>query len=135
MQSHLRYVPYLANSRGSIGYYLCLFMQTQFQLGSHIHAYIDEIHSLANLQDLIPTLAAMILGKIKFCRYARECASVYMHWCNYPVGILYILFIYYVAKDICCVDKCINNPIKSYTVKDKSLTREKFGKNVKNRFG
>ena len=60
----------------------------------HIHAYINETHSLANLQDLIPTLAAMIIGKIKFYRFARECALFYMHVYNYPAGILYILFIY-----------------------------------------
>ena len=32
-------------------------MQTQFQLGSYIHTYTNETHSLANLQDLIPTKA------------------------------------------------------------------------------
>ena len=32
-------------------------MQTQFQLVSYIHACTNETHSLANLQDLIPTLA------------------------------------------------------------------------------
>ena len=37
------------HSTGSIGYYLCLFMQTQFQLGSYIHACTNETHSLANL--------------------------------------------------------------------------------------
>ena len=40
------------HSTGSIGYYLCLFMQTQFQLGSYIHACTNETHFLANLQDL-----------------------------------------------------------------------------------
>ena len=33
------------------GYYLCLFMQTQFQLGSYNHTCTNETHSLANLQD------------------------------------------------------------------------------------
>ena len=47
------------NSTRSIGYYLCLFMQTRFQLGSYIHACTIEAHSL---QDLIPTLAAIIIG-------------------------------------------------------------------------
>ena len=37
-------------------------MQTQFQLGSYIHACTNEAHSIANLQDLIPTLAAKIIG-------------------------------------------------------------------------
>ena len=40
---------------GSISYHLRLFMPTQFQLGNYIHAYTNETHSLANLQDLIPT--------------------------------------------------------------------------------
>ena len=44
----------------SIGYYLCLILETQFQLGRHIHACINEKHALANLQDLIPTLAGII---------------------------------------------------------------------------
>ena len=44
---------------GSIGYYLCLLMQTQFQLGGYIHAPKNETHSLANLQDLFPTLASL----------------------------------------------------------------------------
>ena len=35
----------------SIGYYLCLFVQTQFQLGSYIHVCTKETHSLASLQD------------------------------------------------------------------------------------
>ena len=39
---------------GNIGYYLFLFMQAKFQLGSYIHAYTNETYSLANLQDLIP---------------------------------------------------------------------------------
>ena len=34
-----------------IGYYLYLFMQTQFLLDSYIHAYTNETHSLASLQD------------------------------------------------------------------------------------
>ena len=35
-------------------------MQTQlFQLGSYIHGITNEAHSLANLQDLIPTLAGI----------------------------------------------------------------------------
>ena len=49
-------------STGSIGYYLCLFMQTQFQLCSYIHTCTNETHLLANLQDLIPTLAGIIIG-------------------------------------------------------------------------
>ena len=37
-------------------------MQTQLQLGRYIHVYINETHSLANLQDLIPTLAGIIIN-------------------------------------------------------------------------
>ena len=43
------------HSTGSIGYYLCLFVQAQFQLG--VHACTN--YSLAYLQDLIPTLAGL----------------------------------------------------------------------------
>ena len=49
------------HSTKSTGYYLWLFMQTQFQLGSYIYACTNETHSLANLKDLIPTLAAIII--------------------------------------------------------------------------
>ena len=30
----------------SIGYYMCLFMQAQFQLGSYTHACTNKAHSL-----------------------------------------------------------------------------------------
>ena len=50
-------------------------MQTQFQLGSYIHACTNETHSLVNLQDLIPILtdcvaiiiAAKVGIKSRFC--------------------------------------------------------------------
>ena len=48
------------HSTRSIGYYLCPFMQTQFQLGSYIHACTNETRVLANLQDVIPTLAVCV---------------------------------------------------------------------------
>ena len=35
---------------------------TQFQLGRYIHACTYETHSLANLQDLFPTLAGIIIN-------------------------------------------------------------------------
>ena len=38
---------------------MCLFIQAQFQLGSYIHACTNETHSVANLQDLVPTLAGL----------------------------------------------------------------------------
>ena len=37
-------------------------MQTQFQLCSYIHACTNELHYLANLQDLITTLVAIIIS-------------------------------------------------------------------------
>ena len=56
-------------------------MQTQLQLGRYIHVCINETHFLANLQDLIPTLAGVIISStiqpkyvgIKSCRFARVC--------------------------------------------------------------
>ena len=50
LQSFLLYGMKLlaTNSTGSIGYYLCLFMQTKFQLGNYIHACTNETHSLTN---------------------------------------------------------------------------------------
>ena len=65
-------------------------MQTQFQLVSYscIHICTNETHSVANLQDLIPTLAAIIIGNtnllakvgIKSCRFATECVSFVHVW-------------------------------------------------------
>ena len=44
------------HSTSRTGYYFCLFIQAQFQLvASYIHACTNETHSIANLQDLIPT--------------------------------------------------------------------------------
>ena len=37
---------------------MCMFMETQFQLGSYIHVCTNETHFIANLQDIITTLAA-----------------------------------------------------------------------------
>ena len=64
-------------------------MQTQFRLGSYIHACTNVIHSLANLQDLIPTLAAIIIVVgIKSCRFAREYVfPLCMHGYNYPAEL------------------------------------------------
>ena len=74
------------HSTSRTGYYLCLFMQTQFQLVSH--TCTNETHSVANLQDLIPTLAAIIIDNtnllakvgIKSCRFATECVSFVHVW-------------------------------------------------------
>ena len=51
------------------------FMQTQFQLGSYIHACTDETHSLANIQDLIPTLAGsawLVCVAYNYCCQSRD---------------------------------------------------------------
>ena len=75
------------NSTSRTGYYLCLFMQSNW-LASCIHTYTNETHSVANLQDLIPTLASkfvlpiIIAAKvgIKSCRFAIECVSFVYVW-------------------------------------------------------
>ena len=40
-------------------------MPTQFKQNSYVHAYTSETLSLANLQDLIPILAAIIIDNTK----------------------------------------------------------------------
>ena len=57
-------------------------MQTQFRLGSYIHACTKETISLANLQALIPTLAGLFAYNvgIKSCRFAREIVSFVHAW-------------------------------------------------------
>ena len=55
---------------------------------SYIHTCTNETHSVANLQDLIPTLAAIIIGNtnllakvgIKSCIFATECVSFVHVW-------------------------------------------------------
>ena len=59
-------------------------MQTQLQLGRYVHVCINETHSLANLQDLIPTLVIPAEVGIKSCRFARECASFMHTWTYLP---------------------------------------------------
>ena len=57
-------------------------------LASYIHTCTNETDSVANLQDLIPTLAAIIIGNtnllakvgIKSCRFATECVSFEHVW-------------------------------------------------------
>ena len=57
-------------------------------LASYIHTCTNETYSVAYLQDLIPTLAAIIIGNtyllakvgIKSCRYATECVSFVHVW-------------------------------------------------------
>ena len=50
------------HSTGSIGYYLCLCMQTQFQLGSYVYPCTNKMHPLVNLQDIFPTLAIVCVA-------------------------------------------------------------------------
>ena len=46
-------------------YYLCLFIQTKFQWGIYNQVYTNEtyMYSVANLQNLIPSLAGIIISK------------------------------------------------------------------------
>ena len=63
------------HSTSCTGYYLCLLMQTQFQLGtiaSYIHACTNETHSITNLQDLIPTLALVVCVACNYCCQSRD---------------------------------------------------------------
>ena len=91
------------HSTSCIGCYLCLFMQAQFQLGSCVvtfmHAQMKYV-LIANLQDLIPTLAAIIIARqhklakvgIKSCRFAIECVSLVrtcMDVNSYPAIIVF----------------------------------------------
>ena len=70
-------------STGSIGYHLCVYIQTQFQLAIYIQASTNEVRSLVNIQDIIPTFAGLHLliifmpakVGIKSCKCTRECAS------------------------------------------------------------
>ena len=57
--SYLAEKSLITHSTDNVGYYLCLFVQTQFQLGSYINSCTNETHSQGNLQDLIPILASL----------------------------------------------------------------------------
>ena len=57
-------------------------MQTQLQLGRYIHVCINETHSLANLQDLIPTLAGIIIRRTiqpLYGAFYQECQLQRIH--------------------------------------------------------
>ena len=84
------------HSTSNIGYYLFLFMQTQFQLGSYIHACTNETHSLTNLQDLIPTLAGIIIENTNYLKWRLDIVdllenvfNLVMHECNHLAEILF----------------------------------------------
>ena len=67
---------------------VCLCKHNSSWLASCIHTCTNETHSAANLQDLIPSLAAIIIGNtnllakvgIKSCRFATECVSFVHVW-------------------------------------------------------
>ena len=79
------------HSTSRTGYYsicVCSCKHNSNWLASYIHTYTNETHSVANLQDLIPTLASkfvlpiIIATKvgIKSCRFATECVSFVYAW-------------------------------------------------------
>ena len=49
---------YIAITHHPVLYTARVYSSIQLQLGSYIHTCINETHSLAPLQDLIPTLAS-----------------------------------------------------------------------------
>ena len=57
--SYLAKILLAAHSTCQIGYYLYLFIRTEFQLGSNIHVCTKETHLQANLQVSIHTLAGL----------------------------------------------------------------------------
>ena len=75
------------HSTSRTGYYVFVSVHACKQISSwlvnYIHACTNETHSIANLQNLTPTLASQfvlpifIAAKvgIKFCRFAIECVS------------------------------------------------------------
>ena len=65
--SYLRKKLLAFHSTGSTGYYLCLFMKAQFQLGSYIHGCTNETYSLANLQDFI-----LVCVVYNYCGQSRD---------------------------------------------------------------
>ena len=70
-------------------------MQTQLQLGKCIHVCINETHSLANLQDLIPSYFDRYDYKqhnptkvgIKFLDLLESVFYLCIHGCTYPAGL------------------------------------------------
>ena len=79
------------HSTSSTGYYLYLFMQALFQLGSYIHAWTNETHSLANLQKhLIQFVLCIIMAtQVVSILIACEAYVWYIYSLCGPVHILY----------------------------------------------
>ena len=67
---------------------VCSYKHDSSWVASYIHACTNETHSIANLQDLIPTLALVVCVSynyaaevgIKSCRFAIECVSFVHAW-------------------------------------------------------
>ena len=58
--------PLFANLQAALAtIYVCSCKQNSSWVVSYIHACTNETHSIANLQDLIPTLTAIIIGNTK----------------------------------------------------------------------
>ena len=80
------YIPTLQTALATIC--VCSSKHNSNWLASCIHTCTNETHSVANLQDLIHTLAAIIIGNtnllakvwIKSCRFAKECVSFVHVW-------------------------------------------------------
>ena len=76
----------------SIGYYLYLFMQTQFQLGRYLHQCMYKWNTFSctfNPYFVRHNYRRHKLAKVqnKFCRFTRECILL-MH-ANCPAGIVF----------------------------------------------
>ena len=63
-------------------------MQTQLQLGRYIHVCINETQSPANVQDLIPTLAGIIIS-----------STIQPKWGLNLVDLLEMVFHLYIYMD------------------------------------
>ena len=71
-------------------------MQTQIQLGRYVHVCINETHSLANLQDLIPTLAGIIISStiqpkegLNLVDLLESVFHLCIHGRTYPAGVAF----------------------------------------------
>ena len=68
---------------------VCSYKHNSSWIASYIHACTNETCSIANIQDLIPTLLAIVVCffynyaakvGIKSCRFAIECVSFVHAW-------------------------------------------------------
>ena len=71
-------------------------MQTQPPLGRYIHVCLNETHSLANLQDLIPTLAGIIISStiqpkqgLNLVGLLESVFHLSIHGCTYPAKVVF----------------------------------------------